>query len=123
MITFTGTVLNLDGVPDSIGHILDDDTALELPSHEVPVTFECFNQPEFLLGKAKLFYVNGQLRYKMSINDTRLPEYAVAPLYPCVRGIFTFTTPKQISACKVVSIDLSEYKNCDERILPIGEQK
>lgn len=122
MITYTGTLLNLDGVVDAQGDIFDENTAIELPSHEVPVTLDFHDSPEFNLGYAKLFFAPGELRYRITSNE-KLPEYALETLIPCAGGVVKNRSGKRIVHAFIKSIGLSAHQNSDARIKRLKDQK
>lgn len=123
MIAYTGTVLHFDGLPDITGEIFDEDTAIELPSELVPVVFEFRPEPEFLLGKAKLFFEPGKLRFHIEFDDKRLTKDFLDPLVPCVGGRTLSRRGNKIEHVYVYSVGLTESCNADKRIKPIGEQE
>src|SRR5665213_734536 len=122
MVIFTGTLLNLDGVPDSQGDIFDENTAIELPSHRVSVTLDFHKDPEFWLGTAKLFFRSNELCYTMWLDDTRLPKYALETLTPCMAGSTKDIGRGHRKDVRITSIGLFSISNCDPRIKSIGEQ-
>lgn len=123
MIEMTGVVLRFDGVPDSSGDVFSEDTGIELPSRDVPVTLEFHDRPEFWLGFAKLYFRPGALHYRMQLDDTRLPKYALETLTPCAGGFVVAKEGNVIKHCKITSIGLSIYGNADFRIKPLKDQK
>lgn len=123
MISYTGTLLKFDGIPDSQGDIFSTDTSIELPSHEVPVLFEFHQSPEFLLGYAKLYFSQNEIRYDMRIDDTKLPKHALDGLIPCIGGSILKRTGNHADQVKVNCTGLSIKDNVDFRIKSIGEQK
>jgi hypothetical protein len=123
MITYVGTLINLDGQPDTAGDVLDADTSVELPSHQVKVTLNFDHREEFVLGRAKLFIRPSKICYRMDIDDSKLPEYALRDLVPCAGGVVMDRNGKHIKHIFLTSIGLSEAGNADPRIQPIGEQK
>jgi hypothetical protein len=123
VIVYTGTVLNYDGVPDSSGDIFDTNTGIHLPSAPVPVNFDFRHELEFHLGHATLYFRNGELRYNMELDKTRLPKYSLDGLTPCVGGMLISRTDEHIDAVFITSIALTEKNNDDKRIRKLGEQK
>jgi hypothetical protein len=123
MIKFTGTVLRLDGMPDSSGDIFDENTAIELPSQVVPVTFEFHNKPEFHLGWAKLYFRPGELKFDMHLDETKLPKYALDDLTPAICGSCSGRDGKRIQYASISSVGLSVSGNADSRIKPLRDQK
>jgi hypothetical protein len=123
MINFTGTILRLDGIPDASGDIFDENTTIELPSREVPVTFEFHKEPEFHLGWARLYFRPGELKYDMRLDETRLPKYALDDLTPAICGSCKGRNGKKIEYASISSIGLSTSKNMDLRIKSLKDQK
>ena len=123
MITYTGTLLNLDGVVDAQGDIFDENTIVELPSRHVPVTFNFHDGPEFVLGRAKLFFRPGKLCYKIELTDERLPKYALETLIPCAGGRAKARNGKNVSHVSIETVGMAEYRNSDVRIKSLKEQK
>jgi hypothetical protein len=122
MITYTGVLLRLDGVPDQGGEIFDENTAIELPSHNVPVTLEFHGQPEFWLGNARLYFESDNLKYDMQLDDTRLPKHALEILIPCVGGFVKGRNGKNITHASITSIGLTSVGNADARIKRLKDQ-
>lgn len=123
MFKFTGTLLHLDGIPDKTGEFFDENSMVELPSHDVPVTFDFHKGPEFWLGRAKLYFRPGKLCYIMELLDERLPKHAVETLTPCIGGRVVSRNGNRISYVKVDDIGLSARGNADSRIKPLKDQK
>lgn len=122
MITYTGTVLLFDGQVDAQGDIFDENTGVELPSREVDVLYDFHNKPEFLLGKAKLFFRPGKMCYEMKLNNDRLPKHALDTLFPAIGGKIVEREGKNLTYVIVNSIGLCSSKNANTKIRPIGEQ-
>lgn len=122
MITYTGVLLNLDGVVDSQGDVFDDTSSIELPSREVDVTLDFHRETEFWLGTAKLFFRPGKLCYRMHLDDTRLPKYALETLIPCAGGSIVKRDGKHITHAFIKTIGLTSYQNCDTRIKRLKDQ-
>jgi hypothetical protein len=123
MFKFTGTLLHLDGIPDLTGEYFDENSMVELPSHDVSVTLDFHEGPEFWLGKAKLYFRPGKLCYIMELLDERLPKYALETLTPCVGGHVKSRNGNRISYVSVSGIGLSASGNADSRIKPLKDQK
>lgn len=125
MITYTGILAIFDGRPDSFGDIINEDTAINLPSSKVPVTF--YHKPDkedFHIGTAQLFIRDGEILYKMEmLDECVMPKHILDRYYPCLGGVLQRNKGSNI--IKGVSIDsiiLNSNGNADIRIGPLGEQ-
>ncbi len=123
MIKYTGTVLNYDGIPDLSGDIFDENTAISLPSENVPVYFLYSDEFESLCGFAKLYFAGSCLRYSMEIlRDEKFPKQILDTLTPCITGVIKQRSGSVIKDSFIYSILLADY-NTDKRIKPLGEQE
>lgn len=123
MIKYVATVLYYDGIPDSSGDIFSQDTAIQLESSDVPVTFEFKDGSEFRLGTAKLRFNNDRLDCIFYLDDTKLPRYALDPLTPAIEGTVRGRKGKLLTEVAIKSIGLSESGNVDKRIKKLGDKK
>ncbi len=122
MVTFTGKVLNLDGIPDILGEVFDQETAVELPSYDVPVNLDFYQEPEFRLGTAKLYFEPDALMYQMELDDSKLPKYALETLFPAVGGFVLKRSKNKMEHIKVTQIALTPSGNADIRIGNLNNQ-
>jgi len=122
MLFYTGVLLNLDGVVDSQGDIIDENTAIELPSQEVKVTLDFHEGPEFLLGHARLFFAPKELRYEILLMNDRLPKFSLETLIPAAGGVVFKREGNNITHLLVDRIGLTTRRNSDVRIQPLKDQ-
>jgi hypothetical protein len=122
---FEGVLANLDGTPDIAGDILDEETAVSIPSGKVPVTlYHLPTHEDFHLGTAQLFYNAGKLLYRIEFSEECVaPTSMLERYYPCIGGFMKRRNGTEyISGISIDSLILNVSGNTDPRIGTLGEQ-
>jgi hypothetical protein len=116
-------VLNLDGVPDSMGETFDCKGVTAHP--EVPIYWNHDTSKQ--IGVANLYVLPTTEHFEgmyanLEITDPDV-EAVIVPIYPSVGGK-TYARDSNnkniLTSVQVTYINLDSYPNCDHRIQPLG---
>lgn len=109
---FEGTILNLDGVPDSAGDIFSTLSVVDIPTEPILVTHGFTGEP---IGKASLMKSGKQITYNIELFEPMDVDLATQ-LYPAVGGSVLCRKDNLITACKLTMVSISSSRNTDPRI-------
>lgn len=118
---FTGTLLNLDGQPDSSGEIFSPDTEIAIHSNGLeytPVMLD-FKTP---VGQAILSRNEKSITYEMEIDEAALTPGFAKLLTPSIYGSLKKREGMQLLIVDVHGISLTVAANADSRIKKLGEE-
>jgi len=112
-------VLNLDGVPDDVGDIFDENTEIEW-FDEVFVSRDYVNGTVF--GKAKLFKEDKAIYAEVSLEDGESYSVFLDCLTPAIGGIIFEREGNYIKKCLIREVAFLTTPNLDSRMKTIKEQ-
>lgn len=114
------TILNLDGVPDSVGDTFDGE-GLEIPE-ELPVTLGVRSNMEHVVGKAKITKETNRVVADIQVVESLPGAEGVKRFTPAVGGFITERSGDRIVKARIDTLMLVMERNADFRIKPIWEQ-
>jgi hypothetical protein len=120
MSKYTGTVLIMDGQPDSTGDAFPPDAQVEI-KESVAVTRDFGDTVSDYLGEAKLRREGNEIKYDIELLDELIPDAMARLLRPCVGGSIRKRQDKNIVDFTIRQIGLA-LDNADTRIKRLGEE-
>lgn len=114
-------ILNLDGIPDSSGEIIDP-AGVEFEP-EVAVEYEFSGELRDQMGFAKIEKTEDGLYATIELNKHwKQDESVVVLLSPCIGGVVVDRKDNTLLKCKINRIGICRGPNTDHRIKSIAEQ-
>lgn len=115
-------ILNLDGVPDSLGEVIEY-AGVKVLDCNVSVVLNFSNEIRDNIGVARLVRLKDGVYAEIEIRGAwKLDLESIKRLTPAAGGVIFERTGNTIKRCEITHVGLCFGPNCDKRIKSIAEQ-